>query len=55
MGATSAAVMRIFIIQGLVIGVVGTSLGLVGGYLLAFIQNQYQVVGLSQDIYYSRS
>jgi lipoprotein-releasing system permease protein len=52
MGATSAAVMRIFIIQGLVIGVVGTSLGLVGGYLLAFIQNQYQVVGLSQDIYY---
>jgi lipoprotein-releasing system permease protein len=52
MGATSAAVMRIFIIQGLVIGVVGTSLGLLGGYLLAFIQNQYQVVGLSQDIYY---
>jgi len=52
MGATSAAVMRIFIIQGLVIGVVGTSLGLVGGYLLAFIQNQYHVVGLSQDIYY---
>jgi lipoprotein-releasing system permease protein len=52
MGATSAAVMRIFIIQGLVIGVVGTTLGLFGGYLLAFIQNQYQVVGLSQDIYY---
>jgi lipoprotein-releasing system permease protein len=52
MGATSAAVMRIFIIQGLVIGVVGTTLGLFGGYLLAFIQNQYHVVGLSQDIYY---
>jgi lipoprotein-releasing system permease protein len=52
MGATSAAVMRIFIIQGLVIGLVGTTLGLFGGYLLAFIQNQYHVVGLSQDIYY---
>jgi lipoprotein-releasing system permease protein len=52
MGATSSAVMRIFMIQGLVIGVVGTTLGLFGGYLLAFIQNQYHVVGLSQDIYY---
>jgi lipoprotein-releasing system permease protein len=52
MGATASAIMRIFIIQGLVIGVVGTALGLFGGYLLAFIQNQYHVVGLSQDIYY---
>ncbi len=52
MGATASAIMRIFIIQGLVIGVVGTCLGLCGGYLLAFIQNQYHVVGLSPDIYY---
>lgn len=52
MGATASAIMRIFIIQGLVIGVVGTCLGLCGGYVLAFIQNQYHVVGLSQDIYY---
>jgi len=52
MGATAPAIMRIFIIQGLVIGVVGTCLGLCGGYVLAFIQNQYHVVGLSQDIYY---
>ena len=52
MGATSAAVMRIFVIQGLVIGVVGTALGLFGGFLLAFIQNHYHIVGLSQDIYY---
>jgi len=52
MGATSAAVMRIFVIQGLVIGVVGTALGLTGGFLLAFLQNHYHIVGLSQDIYY---
>jgi len=52
MGATSAAVMRIFVVQGLVIGVVGTALGLFGGFLLAFLQNNYHIVGLSQDIYY---
>jgi lipoprotein-releasing system permease protein len=52
MGATSAAVMRIFVIQGLIIGVFGTALGLTGGYLLAFLQNHYHIVGLSQDIYY---
>lgn len=52
MGATSAAIMRIFVIQGLVIGVVGTALGLFGGFLLAFLQNHYHIVGLSQDIYY---
>jgi lipoprotein-releasing system permease protein len=52
MGATSAAIMRIFIIQGVVIGVFGTALGLAGGSLLAFIQNTYHIVGLSQDIYY---
>jgi lipoprotein-releasing system permease protein len=52
MGATAAAIMRIFVIQGLVIGVVGTALGLFGGFLLAFLQNNYHIVGLSQDIYY---
>ncbi len=52
MGATASAIMRIFIIQGLIIGVVGTALGLTGGYVLAFIQNTYHLVGLSQDIYY---
>jgi lipoprotein-releasing system permease protein len=52
MGATAAGIMRIFVIQGLVIGVVGTALGLFSGFLLAFLQNNYHIVGLSQDIYY---
>ena len=52
MGASSSAIMRIFIIQGLVIGIFGTALGLFGGYVLAYIQNHYHIVGLSQDIYY---
>ena len=52
MGATSGAVMRVFMLQGLVIGIVGTLLGLGGGLLLAYLQNHYQIVSLSKDVYY---
>jgi len=52
MGATSGAIMKIFMLQGLVIGVVGTAFGLAGSYLLAFVQNNYHIVSLSKDVYY---
>ncbi len=52
MGATSSAIKRIFVFQGLVIGVIGTTLGLAGGFLLAFLQNHYQIISLSKDVYY---
>jgi lipoprotein-releasing system permease protein len=31
---------------------VGTLLGLGGGLLLAYLQNHYQIVSLSKDVYY---
>lgn len=52
MGAASSEIMMIFMLQGLVIGVVGTTLGLIAGVSLAFIQNQYQLIKLSGDVYY---
>ncbi|MCX8042852.1 MAG: lipoprotein-releasing ABC transporter permease subunit [Desulfobacterota bacterium] len=52
MGATSGAIQRIFMLQGVVIGCIGTLLGLGMGFLLAFIQNRYQIVSLSKDVYY---
>lgn len=52
MGARSSAIMKIFILEGLIIGIAGTVIGLMGGYALGFIQNQYQIVGLSQEVYY---
>ena len=52
MGATSAAIMKIFMLQGLIIGILGTTLGLAGGFLLAFLQNHYQIIVLSKDVYY---
>lgn len=52
MGATSGAIKIIFMFQGVVIGAFGTALGLGLGFLLAFLQNQYQIVSLSKDVYY---
>lgn len=52
MGMTASSIMRIFIIQGLVIGLTGTLLGLAGGYGLALLQNRWQIIKLSGDVYY---
>jgi lipoprotein-releasing system permease protein len=60
LGAAPASVMKIFVVQGAVIGLVGTLIGVVGGLLLAF--NVAEVVGfvekvfgfqvLSREVYY---
>lgn len=50
MGATSKSIMRIFIYEGLVIGVVGTGLGVIGGLVLCEILSRYQFIKLP-DVY----
>lgn len=52
MGATAQSIMRIFILEGLIIGVVGTVLGLVGGYAICRILAEYQFISLPRDVYY---
>ena len=52
MGATSGAIKRIFMLQGLVIGFFGTVLGLALGLLVAWLQNNFQIVSLAKDVYY---
>jgi lipoprotein-releasing system permease protein len=60
MGARSGTVMRTFIIQGSVIGLVGTALGVVGGILLAqnigavvpFLERLFGFSLFPSDIYY---
>ncbi len=60
MGARPGTVMRIFVIQGSVIGVVGTALGVVGGILLAhniglvvpFLEQLFGFSLFPSDIYY---
>lgn len=60
MGATGKSIMRIFVLEGLIIGITGTLIGVMGG--LAVSLNLEQIVGLvqrltgfelfSKDVYY---
>ena len=52
MGATSKSIMKIFMLDGLVIGVVGTILGIMGGSALCFLLKRYEFVKLPSDVYY---
>lgn len=52
MGATSRGVMSIFMIHGLIIGVVGTVLGLAGGYIACQLLKTYKFINLPPDVYY---
>jgi len=51
MGATSRGIMRIFVYEGLVIGLTGTVLGVIGGLALCEILSKYQFIKLPSDVY----
>ena len=52
MGATSKSVLKIFLFEGLVIGVIGTTIGLLGGLFLCFLLERYEFIQLPSDVYY---
>lgn len=52
MGATNNGIMTIFVLQGLLIGISGTIIGVAGGYLLSYVLNTYQIIKLPADVYY---
>jgi lipoprotein-releasing system permease protein len=51
MGVQPGQVRRIFLLQGLLISVIGTAIGLVLGYVLAWAGGHYRFVHLSADVY----
>src|SRR5437867_228793 len=51
MGATRRNIRKIFIYQGLVIGVIGTFLGLIVGNVACIIADRYHLIGLAEDVY----
>lgn len=51
MGATSASIRKIFFLQGAIIGVVGTGLGLVLGLLWCWLANVFKLIKVPVDIY----
>jgi len=52
MGLSDAKVLRIFIYQGLAIGVIGTILGTIGGVILVGVLKRYELVQLPGEVYF---
>lgn len=52
MGATQASLRKIFLGKGMVIGTIGTSIGLAGGLLVCEILARYQFIELPGDVYF---
>ncbi len=51
MGATSGSIMKIFFLQGMVISLTGTVLGVLGGLGLSELLSRYQFIELPSNVY----
>jgi lipoprotein-releasing system permease protein len=52
MGATGGRIKKLFVLQGMFIGLIGTTTGVVIGTTLCALQSRYQLVRLPGDVYY---
>jgi len=52
MGMTDGTVLRVFMLQGLAIGVIGTVLGAIGGGGLVWLLGRYHFISLPGDVYF---
>jgi lipoprotein-releasing system permease protein len=51
MGSSAASIRRIFMLQGLVIGLIGTTAGAVAGGIVIYIADRYRLVRIPLDVY----
>lgn len=51
MGAKARGIARIFVFQGLFIGLFGTAMGCLTGLAVCFVQDRFRVVSIPSDIY----
>lgn len=52
MGATAGSIMKIFMLEGLVIGSIGTAIGTVLGVAICWVSDTYQLIHLDGGTYY---
>jgi len=50
-GATAGAITRVFVYQGLMIGLAGAAIGVLLGLLAVWVANRYQLVSIPAEIY----
>jgi lipoprotein-releasing system permease protein len=51
MGANARSITAIFMLQGVIIGLLGTTVGASAGYLLSFVLDRYKVIRIPVDVY----
>jgi lipoprotein-releasing system permease protein len=51
MGSSAGSIRRIFMLQGLIIGLVGTGMGALGGCTLIYILDRYRLIHVPIDVY----
>ncbi len=52
MGMTDGSVLRIFVMQGIIIGLVGTALGLAGGLSVMYVIEHFELIKLPAEVYF---
>jgi lipoprotein-releasing system permease protein len=52
MGATSGAVMRVFMLNGVVVGFFGSTVGVALGVALGYVQQRWQLIPIPGDLYF---
>ncbi|HEY7767386.1 FtsX-like permease family protein [Longimicrobium sp.] len=52
MGMTSRRILRLFMVQGLVIGMVGAAIGGAGGVLVAWVTDYFRLIRIPGEIYF---
>jgi lipoprotein-releasing system permease protein len=51
MGANARSVTAIFVMQGVIIGIIGTAVGATAGYVLASVLDRYKLIKIPMDVY----
>jgi len=52
MGMTRHGILRVFVLQGVWIGAVGTAVGAAGGILLSWLLERYELIKIPPDVYF---
>ena len=52
LGATNGGIRRVFLYEGMIIGMTGTALGLVVGCVLSIVADRFELVRISGEIYF---
>ena len=51
MGSSAKSIRRIFILQGVIIGVVGTLAGAIGGLTIIYMLDRFKLIRVPMDVY----